>query len=460
MAGNEGGEFLIKKFLAAGLFIAISASAKTRKLGIDDIISMAIQDSPDVRLVKQDYEIGKNEARTYLAQALPRLDFDYSFSKLDQLLTPTSGGGTISNSGGDSSQSQSSPPRLKLDNYGWTLSFSSPLYTFGRVGALYDMYSIQSDTVKLQQSYNTDIALLGVIRAYVDALSALKNKQVATKALESAKKTLSFTELEYRGGAMKEVDFVKSQARKEQAEAESILADVEASDKLTKLKIALGVPKNREIMLELESTDKGQYFQVPDYKKRTQSKQLRLTRKNAEFAEANKAYRSAAYYPSLGLFAQASGSVQKLNDPVSTEGSYKDSFDKDNRSTSYGVSLTWNFFAGGGDYANHRVAIAQSAQARIYLDRAIREDPILQEGAYANLKASRRFYKASLGSLRANRQAFASAESEFMGGAIPLYELIQNEEQLLEAEKQAIDALGALIMAIAQYRINNGWEIR
>lgn len=445
------------------LLIFIPNIAKAEGLRIDDIINMAIQDSPDVILAKQEYQIGKNEARSYLAQALPRIDFEYRFTKADQLLSPTSGGLSTGSSGGEGGDASSgaSVNRIKLDNYDWTLSFTSPLYTFGRVGSLYSMYSIQGDRVELQQSYDTDMALIGVIRAYVDALSALKNKQVAMKALESAKKTFLFTELEYRGGAIKQVDFVRSQARKEQAEAEFILADVQATDKMTKLKIALGVPKNREIELELESTDSGDYFDVPAYKERAQSKQVRLTKINAEFAEANKSYRGAEYYPSLGLFAQMSGAAFDLTDyDFPGEGDYKDSFDKDNRSTAYGVSLTWNIFAGGGDYANHRVAVAQAAQARIYEEKAIREGPVLQESAFANLKASRRLYKASQGSLRANRLAFASAESEFTSGAIPLSELIQNEEQLLEAEKQAIDALGSLIMAIADYKINNGWEIR
>ena len=49
---------------------------------------------------------------------------------------------------------------------------------------------------------------------------------------------------------------------------------------------------------------------------------------------------------------------------------------------------------------------------------------------------------------------------EFRNGVIPLTELILSEEQLLEAEKQEIEALGNYILAIASYKINNGWEIR
>ena len=126
----------------------------------------------------------------------------------------------------------------------WSLTLASPLYTFGRVGALYDMYSLQTDKVELEKSFNKDRALQVVIDAYVNALSKEKSKQVAKKSFESAQKTHEFTTLEWKGGAIKKVDYMKSEARLEQSHAGFISADVDADVSVTRLKIALGLPED------------------------------------------------------------------------------------------------------------------------------------------------------------------------------------------------------------------------
>ena len=116
-------------FVGLALVGAAFQPAYGKGLLIDDIIDLAMQDSPEVKMAEESYEIGKYEARSYLAQALPRIDFNYRVSRADQVLSPTSG----------AQSEDGSPSRFELDDYSWTLRLTSPLYTFGRVGSLYTM---------------------------------------------------------------------------------------------------------------------------------------------------------------------------------------------------------------------------------------------------------------------------------------------------------------------------------
>ena len=424
-----------------------------RGLSVEDVLNLADQKSPDIELIRQTYEAGRYQARAYLAQALPRVDFSYRFAKNDIVLSPTQGGGT---SGID---------RLKIDDYSWSVNLGAPLYTFGRVGALYTMHRSGTDQVERQKLVDRDQVLRAILKAYVDALGSVRRVAVQKKAVERSRQNYSFVKLEYEGGATKRIDFLTSQARLQETEADYLKAEADRNGAIDLLKVLLGLDAKDQLELDVNQGRDSKFFQLREDRQVKNSGSLELARLTNEFSTANYKYRSAAYYPSIDAFASVSGQASTITDglpegaTVEDEG-FSESFDKGNRSVFYGLEFKWNLFAGGADLAEQKIAASQRMQAKIEYEKKLREEQILKQNAKIYLSTAQRIYEASLKSLEASKLALETANSEFKNGALSLTELYQEEEKFRSIEGESIQAFGALILATADYRINNGWEIQ
>ena len=432
------------------LAVAFASQPLTaRSLTVEDVIRLAKQDAPAIRVVNARAEASQYEAQSYLAEAFPKLDFNYDLSRQNQSLN-------IFQAGGQPIEEVSS------DNYRWALRLEGPLYTFGRVGALYTMYRAGTEKVKFSKNASVSDTLRSIIVDYVAALNALKNLEVQKTARERARNNQAFVELEFRGGAIKRTDLISSTARLQEAEAVYYTAEASARDATDRLKLALGMAPDTSLELKLDQNVDTSFFKTDASTPPSETPALKALRLEQEFAEADAKRAKAEYYPQIGVFAQIDGLSQHFVQPDNipdANGGFAESFDDRWRNSSYGLSFKWNLFAGGKTYANSNQQSAKAMIARIEYETAQRRDQIAKQSQLTYLRSSQKVYEANLKAVEASRLNYETSQSEFKNGAKSLTELFEEEEDLIRSEQRAISSFGDLILSIVDFRINYGREI-
>ena len=430
--------------------IAVLASLLIPTLGyaavsLSQLLDMARNHAPQLQSIQADKSEGHFQAQSYLAQALPRLDLSLQQVELDAAASPLMSPGQ-------------SIDRFKYGNFSWELNLSSPLYTFGRVGSLYDMYRLQDELVVVQTDLSTDLALMKILESYTDVIRLKTLARVSEKAADYSQKLLSFAQVEYDAGSMNQIEYLRLKARSgtNQARFEQQQAAFEAA--MINLKVALGLRLDEPFDIDDKTNLAESFFRLQNPEQRP-SLYLKVDELSQKFAAANNNYRASEYFPTLSVFARASGQSYEFDQAGFPKQSPSDAFDKDRREYAYGIRLDWNLFAGTGTYAEHKIAQAQAAKASIELELQRRRESSDQKQALINAKAARKSFIAIQNATEASRLAYDQGQSEYRKGAISLSDLLEIEEELYRTEQQAMEAYGQLILAIADYRIKQGWRI-
>ena len=438
-------QFVVLVFLS---FLTIQAVAKPG-LTLEEVIRLARVNAPEIKIASSQASASQYEAQAYLSQAFPTLDFEYQAQR--SVSSPT-----IFETGG------AQVDEFRATDYNWALRFATPVYTFGRVGALYTMYKARSEGVQYKAGAAKAQALRSIIAEYVSALNTLKELHVQKAALERARNNHAFVELEFSGGAIKRTDLIASSARLQEAEASFLSAEAAARDARDQLKVVLGLEASAPMDLNLDQAVDSAFFNKPNPATPQTTDALKDLELAKDYAEADAERVAAEYYPQISAFAQLSGRSQDITAPdnfSAVDGSFADSFDEDSRSYAFGLSFNWNLFSGTGSYATSQQQAALAAIARLRYETAQREDRIKQQSQRVYLDSSQKIYEANLKAVVAARLNYETAQSEFKNGARSLTELFEDEEALIQREQKAIRSYGDLILATVDYRINNGWEI-
>ena len=310
-----------------------------------------------------------------------------------------------------------------------TLSASQPIYTGGRVSA--GVRSAKAQVLAARETLRSveQQILQQVIGAYVDVRRDAEIVRIRKTNVEVLKAQLDETDAKFRVGQLTRTDVATVRAQYAQAKAALAAAEGQlrtarsaylaivgrAPGQLAPEPVLTGLPATLDQAFDASEADN------PD---------LRAANLTEQSAEALVAQAKAARMPQVS--ATASYDYGGRLTPFS---------DRNNiRTAQAGVTITQPLFSGGLISSQIRQALEQDAQSRQALEAARRTTVKSVAVAWSNINAAHASLTASLEQKDAAAMAFDGVKAEFRAGLRTVFEFVQSEQSVRDAELAVVSA--------------------
>lgn len=399
-----------KNLLLSGIALACSLwlnqpVADCMALSLEDAVTMALKNNPDVRITQLD----EDKAKASLRQTRGQNSFSWKLGT--NLGRSESGEKGWSNSNSNN------------------ITASLPLYSGGINQNNIKSKELDVDIAKLTTERKWETTQLSVVQAYYNVLEAEKKIAVYQDSVDKYQEHLINVEQLYEAGSKAKIDVLRSQVELSDARQNLIKGKNDYDNKLSTLRNLMYV----DPQTPLELTDDFEYVAfeanvadcvdyamnnrrdliVDDYK--LQQKELAL--KNAK----------AGYLPTVDLSLGAGWNKQVLPDG-------------DNHEYSASIGVSWNIFdsgitAGKIDEAEAELAIAQATllKAKNDIDLSLRQN-------YNSMREAEERFKSTSDAVKEAEEDYFIAQEKYRAGEGIMLDIIDAQEALSTARQNFISA--------------------
>lgn len=176
-------------------------------------------------------------------------------------------------------------------------------------------------------------------QVYADMYLSQQNKKLASSILKRRQENLRSVQLQYENGRENKGSFLLSQANVDQAQLDILKAQNAAEVAMDNFRRFLGIENDEYIELEKNIVKSEEIESAPAFSKLVENHNtVQKVRNEESLARANLRVSQAEFGPSLNFSA-------------STGYSDLEFFPEQNKNWSMGLTLTWQLFEGGRDYA-------------------------------------------------------------------------------------------------------------
>lgn len=327
---------------------------------------------------------------------------------------------------------------------------------------------------------------VGIEAAYWDLVAAAEQLRVAEKSVETAQALLEQTEAQYEVGVVSRVEVVESEAGVAQREFDRITAENRyrrAQDQL--IDLVLGRNLQPTSRLEIRPTDSPEpiAYQVEADQAAALAFELRpelvIARKEVERLEIQTKFARNQMLPQLdvvgsygysGLAGRPNGlsfspggtSVPRVQGDIPTRySSADDDFFSASKAVQWNAGAVFTFPLGNrGARANARIADLELRKAKTRLVRT-EQDVILEvRDAIRNLRSAQDGIAAAEARRRATEEQLRAERIRLENGESTPFEVLDREEDLVEAESQKIAALQVYRNSLAELDRAQGTILR
>lgn len=308
---------LLCLFVAASFHGAASASEK-KVLNLDQLIEMALQTSPELKMAEQDVLAARGEFKQAKGGQWPQFDFIGMTGPVNQARVPTADypSGHLTTHEGDA-----------LTIFG-RLDFviAQPLYTFGKITNLKEAAALGVEARMAAKDSKRNEVVLHVRELYYAYLVAAQGKNTAQETddfiQDAGKRIKRLIELKAQNADQSDIYRLEAFS----GEVKSFQAKAESGSHLayTALKKAVGLPDNVDFQLDRTELpkDTAQLASEEEYVAEALGRRPELTqvKKGAIAKEKVAEAAKADFYPSI--FAAVIGSVAGSPDRESIDSTY------------------------------------------------------------------------------------------------------------------------------------------
>ena len=387
-----------------------SQAAEPRVFSLDQLVQMALETSPELKMAEQDILAAKSQYKEAKGGLLPQFDLTAITGPAEDAKTPTV---IVTGPAAGTILSRDEPWNIgifgRLD-----FAITQPLYTFGKISNRKDAAAlgVEARTAAREQQQNKTV--LNVKELYYAYLIALQGKNAARDAdtyINDASKRIKRL-IELKAKNVDPSDLYRMDAFTGEVKAFAAKADSGSRTAYAALKTAIGLPDNEEFMIKetelpknpAELEPEGEYIQraianrpeILEVKKGVEAK--------GKLTDAAK----ADLYPSF--FAAAVGSFAGAPDRQKFDNSYiTDQFNHVYAGFFAGAQWHWDFGIGQGKLDKARAEYQKMRNTQEFAEKNIPVEVLkyYQDAVEAN-KSFTAYEQAAVGSRRWIVTAFSN----------------------------------------------------
>jgi TolC family type I secretion outer membrane protein len=419
------------------------ASAET----LEDALSLAYDSNPTLAAARAQVRAQDETFIQARSQALPRVTASVTGGTSD---AERSGPGSQVRIDPDTGLPVGLTPNAN-DAFSYSLSASQNLYRGGRTGASMDQALANIYAARAQLSSTEQAVLLAAVQAYMDVRRDEEILSIRANNVQVLERQLQASRDRFEVGEITRTDVSQAEARLAGARSEFAAAQAALMASRAAYEQVIGQspgtlepePPLPELPADLEAAYAQAMESNPDVVAAAFSE---------EAARAGVRNAKGAMYPTVSVQASAGHSEQYIGGPFEYEG---DPFASE--STQIGAQISIPLFSGNALSSQLRQARQGEAGARFQLrdtERRVRESVSRAWSAYL---ASVSQTESTAEQVRANELAFAGVEAEAAVGLRTTLDVLNAEQELLnarlalvQAERNAYIAGYALLQAVGQ----------
>jgi outer membrane protein len=414
----------MRTLLLLSLLTASLLASDKKPLSVDDLIAIAIENSPDLNISRANVEAARQNTRVSRSYYLPQLGLT--------ALAGAGGAGVESNT----SDGQTVDSGSLLSG---TITASQLIYDFGKTGGGIRAASYQADASDFALKQAIENKIYDVKKAYYDVLRTRSLIGVNRENVKLNEQQLHRAKRYFETGIRTKIDVTDARVNLINAQLKLQDAQYDLRRARIVLEKVVGIAQSQEgytlRTMDLNTTDL--YATLPDvsqpletietyaYAHRQELKQY------SAIVESSKAAVTKArgdYYPSIGLQGTYTRNVAERELQIYYP----------NQLWGVGIGLSWNLFSGF-----HTDASVEYAKAELMRSRAAMADEklrIRQQVADANTVTLKRRdgVKLSQSLVEAAKERFTQAQKRYEYGLSDYIELQQARQGYIDASANLI----------------------
>jgi len=343
------------------------------------------------------------------------------------------------------------------DEWSGSIRIHQSIYEGGRLRSAWRAARLTKEQALFEYQTVIADALLEVRTAYYDTLLAQEQITVRAAALKLVEQEMARTKQRMDAGAVPRFNVLRSEVRVANERPKLIRAKNGhrlAKNELTTLlgyslppEILEDIPLNLTTKLETETLE----VELPRAlaQARDRRSELAALRREVSLQSEKVIVAKSGYKPSLGVFAG-----------YGAHNSEFDGFYRDVAGPVAGVSMTWDFFDGGGTQGRIREARAGAEKAEVNLADKTRRIEQEVRTAYSRLIEAREVLQSQKKVVEQAEEAVQLADVRYEAGSGIQLDVIDAEAALTEARTTQIEAVRNYLVARARLERAIGLDIR
>ena len=407
-------------------------------LDLDHILQLAQQGNDRRQLIEQDYEIANRDTEIIASEAFPMINFNLQSGMGEKYRDNADG----------------SIKRWAHTDHSFGVTLKTPLYAFGRIGAVFEMADTRKQINYVARSQQIQEYLMLVIQHYSRALLNLNYENVAREQVKHTKSLLDFTRIEFENGARSKIDFLRTKSTHSRARANLQRSTTDAQASLVRLKNILGLRPHEPLKLKLGEPRQVRFLNVEKAASSLdQTYLMQLSKLNLNLYDQLTDYRRALHLPTLYLTAQVGSQATDYDLMGGPERGFSDLGRSDRLSYTVALSLEWNLFSGLRTSAEAGKARAEALKAGVTYRELQKEEEIQRMESASKLESAKIILNASIEARNAMKLAFDQSEADYQAGTVSLTQMLEVQTDFRDAQKSVFEAYVNQITACTEYRV-------
>ncbi len=442
----------MKKIATVVLLLLIFGTARLCfSISLEDCIRKAIKNRDVIKKFQYQVKAAREKERAAMGGFLPTLDLEYSGSRIR---TRGSYGDTDFQNLSGVSGSSSHIPTGSI-NFSGDLNDTRSYSTFSATLA-YNLFRGFGDYRALKAArYSTSAqnyllsaqiadVILGVKKAYIDALRARSHLKVSKAAVDLLKKQEADTEVKREVGMITRRELLKVKVELDSARQDLLTAQTNYSKALDRLKRVIGIPYSSKIDVEDIALREINTSSFERLKKRLleHRSEIKYYRMLISSLEEQKKASEANYYPNIGVSLSYTKFGDDFDMKTKDEGMDYEAL--------LMMTARWNLFNGLKDYAG----VKETLYRKIATERELRElenELVLQlRNAIDDLVVAKNRLKVAETALAEGKEHYRTTYEAFKSGIATTTDLLDARYFLTRSENQKVDSFYDVQSAIAQ----------
>ena len=425
----------MKKIIIFLIFTAISLSAQSKKLTLNESIQIGMANSKEIKIANSKIISSEAEVKEYTAALLPKLSLGASYTRLSeidpfQITVPFS------------------PVPIKisdaiLNSYNIKMSLQQPLFTGFRLSSLKNAAQKRNEAVKTDMENEMNKVSLQIQTAYWNYYKAVKVVELVEENSIRIKKHLEDTKNFLDNGLVTKNDYLKIDVLYSSNELQKITAENSKNISRSAFNKALGIELNAPTELDMqtlpEETAKYNYEEVLNEAKKNRA-ELKSASMRIESVESLVTASKSTWYPNIYLFGNVY--YNRPNQRIQpTKDEFKDTWDA-------GISLSWDIWDWGSTSAKFTQAEEQLTQAQTQIKLL---DENIELEVYSNyLKVISETNKINV-----SKKMLTSSEENYRITKEKYDTQLVSSSDLIDAETNLLDSQISYLYSLIDLKIAN-----
>ncbi|MGO9554512.1 MAG: TolC family protein [Syntrophobacteraceae bacterium] len=401
---------LLLCFFIITLKFGAAQAAEPRVFSLDQLVQMALETSPELKMAEQDVLVAKSELKQAKGGQFPQLDLTAITGPVEDAQVPT-----VITSGPLAGTIMSRDEPWEVNIFGrLDFAITQPLYTFGKISNRKDAAALGVEARAAAREQQQDKIVLNVKELYYAYLISLQGKHAARDAdsyINDAGRRIKRL-LELKAKNVDPSDLYRMDAFGAEVKAFAAKADSGSHTAYTALKTAIGLPEQEEFKIKETELPKNP---VPleaeeEYTQRALANRPELTavKKGVEAKGKLSDAAKSDLYPSF--FAAAIGSFAGAPDRQKFENSYiPDDFNHVYAGFYAGAQWHWDYGIGTGKLDKARAEYQKMRNTQEFAEKNIPVEVIkYYQDAVEAYKSFTAYEQAAVGSRRWIVTAFSN----------------------------------------------------